>query len=43
MHLMKIDGLDPAYFLINEFVDSKLDDDELVDSQQQLNLHTLLS
>ena len=43
MHLMKIDGLDPSYFLINELVDSKLDDDKLVDSQQQLNLHTLLS
>ena len=47
---MKIDELDPSYFLINELVDSKLvgklDDgelvnSELVDSQQQLNLHML--
>ena len=34
MHLMKIDELDPSYFLINELVDSKhfgkLDDGELV-------------
>ena len=36
MHLMKIDELDPSYFLIKELVDSKLvsklDDDELVDT-----------
>ena len=34
MHLMKIDELDPSYFLINKLVDSKLlgklDDGELV-------------
>ena len=36
MYLIKIDELDPLYFLIKELVDSKLlsklDDDELVDT-----------